>query len=232
VFPRALVRFLVGTVGNSRYKERESLTAPEAFTKGFKGTNMSGSFITQLAQPQPVPGGGGAAAHAACVALGLLEKIVRLEVRRIGHSPEQSLFWTQLLDKTKSLADRLMWLRDEDGRAYMGLAEAKTPGGQAWTLALHHATDCPVMIVENICNALGPVMETGRCCSRRLLSDLLAVCEILNGAGNAVYHIAVANIKLMSDYNVRNSYSKKLEDHTSSLHEKYRETTRFLISRL
>ena len=44
---------------------------------------MHDSFIAALSNPnQPVPGGGAAAAYAGSVGLALLEKIVRLEMRR------------------------------------------------------------------------------------------------------------------------------------------------------
>ena len=191
---------------------------------------MSDSFISRLAQPQPVPGGGAAAAHTARIALALLEKIVRLELRRAGNS-EKSPGWTRLLDETQTLAERLMWLRDEDGRAYAGLAEKKASGDQIWMRALTYATDCPIMIIEAVGDALGPVQETGENCSRSLLSDLLAVCEILNGAGNAVHHVVFANIKRMPDDSGRKEYSTKLEDRMSVLRRRFLETTRLLVSR-
>jgi formiminotetrahydrofolate cyclodeaminase len=192
---------------------------------------MPASFISRLAQPHPVPGGGGAAAHSACIALGLVEKIIRLELRRAENLPETALDWTYLLDRTKALAEKVTWLRDEDGKAYTCLAEAKASGDKAWGHALLYATDCPIWIIEAAGDALGPVLETGKRCSRRLLSDLLAACEILNGAGNAVYHIASANIKRMPDESGRKEYSGKLEDRISVLHRKFIETTRFLNSR-
>jgi len=40
---------------------------------------MHDSFLEALARPEPVPGGGAAAAHGACVGLALLEKIVLVE---------------------------------------------------------------------------------------------------------------------------------------------------------
>ena len=43
---------------------------------------MHDSFLEALARPEPVPGGGAAAAHGACVGLALLEKIVLVELRR------------------------------------------------------------------------------------------------------------------------------------------------------
>jgi formiminotetrahydrofolate cyclodeaminase len=135
------------------------------------------------------------------------------------------------LNRTEVLAERLKWLREEDGKAYTGLAEAKATGDQTWVGALNYATDCPIMIIEAAGDAFGPIMETGAGCSSRLLSDLLAACEILNGAGSAAYHIAGANIKRMPDAGGREEYSKKLEDQISILRRRFLETTRFLISR-
>ncbi|MFP5212779.1 MAG: cyclodeaminase/cyclohydrolase family protein, partial [Acidobacteriota bacterium] len=46
-------------------------------------------FLAVLSKPNPTPAGGSAAAYAGAVAASLLEKIVRIEVRRKAISPEE-----------------------------------------------------------------------------------------------------------------------------------------------
>ena len=89
---------------------------------------MQDSFIVALASPdQPIPGGGAAAAYAGSVALALLKKIVRVEMRRHQGISEDSP-WEDLLDQVSALGQNLYRLSDEDGRSYLRLAEIKNSG--------------------------------------------------------------------------------------------------------
>jgi formiminotetrahydrofolate cyclodeaminase len=87
---------------------------------------MSDSFLEALARPEPVPGGGAAAAHGACVGLALLEKIVLVELRR-SDIPSESR-WQNLLEEVRRSSTTLLRLRDEDGEAYVRFAQARMFG--------------------------------------------------------------------------------------------------------
>ena len=173
---------------------------------------MSKLFLTSLAETQPIPGGGAAAAYTASVGLALLEKIVRLEIEREGEQTELNLRWQALLGKVCELKETFLRLQDEDGKAYLRWAEAKTLQEDvlAAEAALREATLCPISIVEQVRGTLECVNEAGKYAKRHLLSDLLAVCEILNGAGKAVGHIACTNLQLMTDASGRNQCEGQL----------------------
>ena len=167
---------------------------------------MSELFLASLAEAQPIPGGGAAAAYTASVGLALLEKIVRLEIERDGGQTELSLKWETLLGKVLELKEEFLRLQDEDGKAYLSWAEAKALQEDVPAVddALREATLCPIRIVEQIRGTLECVNEAGKYAKKHLLSDLLAVCEILNGAGKAVGHIVCANLQLMTEASARN----------------------------
>lgn len=193
---------------------------------------MNESFIHQLAQPRPDPGGGGAAAYAACVAVALLEKILRLEAGRKSESAEQAGLWAEMLDRSRALSTQLHRLRDEDSLSYMKFSEAKRSGEHsAWDNALAYATSCPVEIAENACSALGLALEAGRRCSIRLLSDILASCELLAGTGRAACRIAQANMALMHDGKTREHFEFKLKDIFDDLDRKKLEANSLQSSR-
>jgi formiminotetrahydrofolate cyclodeaminase len=173
---------------------------------------MHDSFLSDLSSPErPAPGGGAAAAHAGAVALALLEKIVRVEMRRRQSVSGRSL-WEDLLDQISSLTQSLYRLRDEDGMSYMRLAETKTSGKKEAVIlaALKEAIDCPMKIMEETHKALGHVSQTAQHCKKHLLSDLLVVCEILEGANRAAGHIARANLRLMADPILKADYQNRL----------------------
>lgn len=171
------------------------------------------SFIARLAQPRPDPGGGGAAAYAACVALALLEKILRLEAGRPRGDSEKSRSWEGMLARCRLLFEEFRLFRDEDSRSYMKLSEAKGARGSAvWDAALDYATECPVRIAEEACRALDLAVEAGKKCSIRLLSDVLASCEMLAGAGRAACRIAVANVGLMSNRGSMEKFTRRIDE--------------------
>jgi methenyltetrahydrofolate cyclohydrolase len=173
---------------------------------------MNESFLTSLAKPQPIPGGGAAAAYAASVGLALLEKIVRLEMQRVGIPMQQSLIWKELLLKVVRLSTAFSQLRDEDGEAYLRWAAIKTSKENAPAIcdALGRATACPISIVKCIHEALECLIETGKYAKKHLLSDLLAVCEILDGARKGAAHIACANLQLMTVPSCRKNFEEDL----------------------
>jgi formiminotetrahydrofolate cyclodeaminase len=167
---------------------------------------MHDSFLEALARPEPVPGGGAAAAHAACVGLALLEKIVLVELRR-SDIPSESR-WQNLLDEVRKSSATLLRLRDEDGEAYVLFAQARAFGKGAEEILdlLKQAIDSPMAIMKGAKSSLDLVARAGNHCKGHLLSDLLVVCEILRAAINGTHRITQANLGLMPAGSLRNSY--------------------------
>lgn len=96
--------------------------------------------------------------------------------------------------------------------SYMRLAETKTSGKKEAVIlaALKEAIDCPMKIMEETHKALDHVSQTAQHCKKHLLSDLLVVCEILEGANRAAGHIARANLRLMADPILKADYQNRL----------------------
>ena len=171
---------------------------------------MQDSFLEALARPEPVPGGGAAAAHGACVGLALLEKIVLVELRR-SDIPSESR-WQNLLDEVRKSSATLLRLRDEDGEAYVRFAQAKTFGKSAEEILdpLKQAIECPIKIMEEAYKGLRLVARAAKRCKGHLLSDLLVVCELLRAAINGTHRITQANLGFMPDGSLLNSYVNEL----------------------
>jgi formiminotetrahydrofolate cyclodeaminase len=192
------------------------------------------SFLASLAEPHPNPGGGAASAYAATVALALLEKIVRLESRRHEAPIESGPGWQALLDRVTRLADACTRLREEDGAAYLKWAEAKASiePPEAVQDALREAICCPIAIAERIQEAFECVIEAGRSAGKHLLSDLLVVCEVLNGAGRGTLHIATANLRLVTDASGRMAYERQTARLQNLGNQSYNRATEELLNRM
>ena len=192
---------------------------------------MVDPFIDDLAKPKPVPGGGAAAAHGACVALALLEKIVKVELLRCRDSSEAE--WKELLQEVKKSSATLIHLREEDGRAYVRFAQARTfdKGKTEVLMALEQAIECPIRIMEEASKTLEQVAWAGKRCKGHLLSDLLVVCELLRAAISGTYRIAQANLSLLEGSPKRRKYQHTLEKMFGGSRELYESVVRALVQR-
>jgi formiminotetrahydrofolate cyclodeaminase len=173
---------------------------------------MQDNFTKALADPaRPIPGGGAASAYAGSVALALFEKIIRVEMRRNRVVAENGHL-QDLLDQVTALAKSFRRLRDRDAESYLYLARARSSGKNPAEVAsaLKQATDCPIRIMEQACKTLDCVSQAAEHIKKHLLSDLQVVCELLGAAGRGAYHIAQANLTLMTDPDVQADYQDRL----------------------
>lgn len=156
------------------------------------------SFLQELAQARPDPGGGAAAAFGARLGLALLEKVVQLEGgRRSEPKGEASFTWEEVLTQLRQLGETLERSQEEDVRAYAKLAAARTSAGNV-AAAIREALDCPKRVVLQAGQALELLAWAGGHCQPHLLSDLLVACEFLGAALTGAYHIACANLRLVT----------------------------------
>ena len=192
---------------------------------------MVDSFIDALAKPKPVPGGGAAAAHGACVGLALLAKIVQVELHRSRDSSEAE--WKNLLQEVKKSSSTLLQLRDEDGRVYVLFVQAKTLGKDKTEVleALQQAIECPTRIMEEANEAFSFVATAGMHCKGHLLSDLFVVCELLRATISGAHRIARANLTLMEASPKRSEYLARLEKLLSDSMELYESLVSALVQR-
>ncbi len=159
------------------------------------------SFLTELAQARPDPGGGAAAAYGARLGLALLEKVVQLEYERRqkpGSLPGEK--WEEALAQLHRLAVNLAKLQKEDIQAYFNLTVARTSDDPAQlTAAVREAVDCPKRIMHQAAEALELLAWVGQRCKKHLVSDLLVAGEFLGAAFKGAFHIAQANLPLIPE---------------------------------
>lgn len=155
------------------------------------------SFLQELAQPRPDPGGGAAAAYGARLGLALLEKVVQLEEgRQRKPAAKSSLTWAEARSRLKNLAESLEKLQEEDVQAYAQLAAALASGNDL-AAAVCQAVAPPKEIVRRAGEALELLAWAGGHCQPHLVADLLVACEFLGAAQMGAYHLTCANLRLI-----------------------------------
>jgi len=172
---------------------------------------MTPSFLEQLAQPRPDPGGGAAAAYGGMVALALLAKVLQLEAQRPAHQGNRQA-WEEKLRQIKQLTADLDRLREEDVRAYAQMAQVRASGsrGRERQEAVAYALEVPREIMARAGEALALAAWVGARCRRHLVSDLQVAREFLGAALRGADHIAWANLPLVAEESQRQAFSQKL----------------------
>ena len=117
-----------------------------------------------------------------------------------------------MLEEVKASSRTLLQLRDEDGRAYLRFAQAKTFGNsdEDTLEALKAAIESPIQIMQEAKRSLDLVARAGNHCKGHLLSDLLVACELLRAAIDGTHRIVQANLGVMGEPSLRSHYQNKL----------------------
>lgn len=195
---------------------------------------MTQDFLHALAHDRPVPGGGAAAAHAAVVALALLQKIVRVETERPWLSLEAKGARTDLLERTIALSRNLQALREGDGKTYLAWTEARRngPGSEAAEAALLAAAASPRAIMETVYEAYEIVRQCAAFARPHLIPDVLVAAEMLEAAFRGAAHIARANLDRLSGPKPGEAlqHQRIHLDRLESRFEEIRRRTRFLTA--
>ena len=172
---------------------------------------MEKPFLEQLAEPQPFPGGGSAAAHVGALALALVEKVIRLEIRRTEKDTPTFAVWNSRLGRTTDISETFRFLIQEDGRAYTKMASlrAQKPEADVMMKAVKEATLVPVQIIHTAIQGMKLVSESARECRGYLVPDLQVSLELLWAAAKGAESIAAANVALLK------SASRRAELHNA-----------------
>ncbi len=190
------------------------------------------SFLDQLSQPRPDPGGGAAAAYGGMLALALLEKVARLEAQRPSNQGGRQ-GWEEKLEQIKQLTTDLDRLREEDVRAYAQLARVRASGsrGRDWEEAVAYGLQVPREIMTQAREALALLAWAGARCRKHLVSDLQVAREFLGAAFQGAYHIARANLPLLRDLPRQQEASRKLDQAALAGRQVFMEAGEILASR-
>jgi formiminotetrahydrofolate cyclodeaminase len=193
---------------------------------------MPPSFLEQLSQPRPDPGGGAAAAYGGMVALALLAKVAQLEAQRPSNQGHRQV-WEEKLEQIRQLAADLDCLREEDVRAYAQMAQVRASGsrGREWQDAIEYALQVPREIMGRAEEALIHVAWVGARCQKHLVSDLQVAREFLMATLQGAFCIARANLPLVAEEARRQEFSRQLAEAESRGRQAFREAGATLAAR-
>jgi formiminotetrahydrofolate cyclodeaminase len=183
------------------------------------------TFLSELREPKPDPGGGSASAFASIVALALAEKICLLEILRAEKARKGHEDIDERLQKIVGLADGFRELAAKDVMVYENLSH-EIKAGKRWpenTGAIQGSIDCPRDMLLSAIQALALIGDQGLNCSQSLTPDLLVALEIMSGSARAAFHIAISNTTLIEEDHIRMSRIAELKSLAGEVEAKHLE---------
>jgi len=171
------------------------------------------TFLNDLREPRPDPGGGATAAYTVLVALALTEKICVLEIRRAKKRKNDNRDLDNILEKIRLTSRSFMIFIQKDVLAYQRLANSII-AGRRWPDnydEVSEAIQCPYDIILAAIDSLQLISDIGCSCRHWLIPDLLVALEITHAAAKAAFHIAIANLEHIEEIRARQSKTDQIE---------------------
>ncbi len=179
-------------------------------------------FLKKIAGTDPLPAGGAAAAYTLGLAIGLINKVVLLEIYRQADRPEVE---KNLLVSRKELAGLLQSvekLTEQDAESYQRFDRSRRMGDHTrLEIDFDAAIDVSMKLLEKAAAALEWSRQLRPLTPRQMTPHLLVACELIMGAVNGTAHIARGNLNAIAAGGKRDDYLEKLNAARMSCHEKY-----------
>lgn len=158
--------------------------------KDFKDHSLK-EYLNRLSAREPVPGGGSAAAVSSALGASLIAMVIQYSIGK-GKSKSVENKLAQMLKKVTSIRDELLYLVDQDARAYLQVVASRKLDTKTKRKAKKEAARVPLRICRlsyQIVDLTPYVVQEG---NPHLLSDVEVALELLL----AGYHSALVMVRI------------------------------------
>ncbi len=177
-------------------------------------------FVAELASKAPVPGGGGAAALGGAVGSALGSMVGNLTVGKKKYADVEERV-LQVLSEADRLQQELLYLMEEDSRAFEPLSRAygmpkateaeRAAKEQVMEVALRDASLVPLQIMETAGQMLDLLEELAQIGSRLAISDVGVGVQFCRSAVLGASMNIFINTKMMKDRKLAEQLNEKAE---------------------
>ena len=177
-------------------------------------------FVSELASKAPVPGGGGVAALGGAVGSALGGMVGNLTVGKKKYADVEERV-LQVLSEADRLQQELLYLMEEDSRAFEPLSRAygmpkvteaeRAAKEQVMEVALKDASLVPLQIMETAGQMLDLLEELAQIGSRLAISDVGVGVQFCRSAVLGASMNIFINTKMMKDRKLAEQLNEKAE---------------------
>ena len=182
-------------------------------------------FLKQIAGASPLPAGGAAAASASGLAIGLINKIILLEIHRQADSPEIEKNLLTAKKELERLLKDVEKLIGEDAEKYKRFDQSRRAGDQTQMKHdFNRIIEVSMKVLEKSDSAFEWIKQLHAIVPKQMTTHLLVACELIMGSIRGTEHVAKDNLQSIKEAKKRNNYLTRVNDLQKVYQKKYFET--------
>ncbi len=179
------------------------------------------TYLVQLSEKSPVPGGGSAAALVGALGVSLLSMVANYSKKR--HHKKRLHEIKRIIRFTASARRKLRRMMNKDEVAYRQLSKAlKKTSTKDIELLYKKAAGVPAQVCDIVYAAIRHCQQLSQYCTKALASDLVESAIFLEAAFNAAGCTIEINLACIGDKRYKRRLRRTLTKRRSDVHRKTR----------
>lgn len=158
-------------------------------------------FLSALGSPEPIPGGGAAAALSGALAAALVRKVAALAQRR-GREVGEAV------ERAENFGTKFLELAEADSAAYAAVVAAQKKGGEELEKALIRAAGVPLETAQKALSLMDLAERLLAVCPKGARNDLACAARLAWAACTAALYTVDANAHAIRDQKFREELAR------------------------
>ena len=179
-------------------------------------------FLRKIADSSPLPAGGAAVAYTLGLAIGLLNKIILLEIHRRADQPELEKNLMTAKRELERLLKDVEQLVKQDAETFERFRHSKQTGDQVKIeLEFNGVIEVNMKVMQNSDAAFEWIRQLYPMVPNWMVPHLLVASELIMGSINGSAHVVRANLQGLKSSQKKNNYLKRLANLQADYQQKY-----------
>jgi len=179
-------------------------------------------FLRKIADSSPLPAGGAAVAYSLGLAIGLLNKLILLEIHRRADQPEMEKNLLSAKRDLERLLKDVELLVKQDSETFERFRHSRRTGNQGKiNQEFNGVIEVSMKVLQHSDAALGWIRQLYPVVPNWMVTHLLVAAELIMGSTNGSAHVVRANLRSFQSSKKRDNYLKRLADLQTDCQQKY-----------
>jgi len=179
-------------------------------------------FLRKIADSSPLPAGGAAVAYTLGLAIGLLNKIILLEIHRRADQPELEKNLMTAKRELERLLKDVELLVKQDAETFERFRHSRRTGDQVKIeQEFNGVIEVSMKVMQNSDAAFEWIRQLYPMVPNWMVPHLLVASELIMGSINGSAHVVRANLQGLKSSQKKNNYLKRLANLQADYQQKY-----------